>query len=78
MKMAATACEAPVWPPNQMRTIEKTAMIRVDPESTSETVAGTVRELEELGFTATYVFSTGIDEPARVVDLIAEVAARTE
>jgi F420-dependent oxidoreductase-like protein len=55
--------------------IEKTAMIRVDPGSTSEKVASRVDELAVLGFTATYVFSTGIDEPARVVDLLAGAAS---
>ena len=54
--------------------IEKTAMIGVNPESTSESVASTVRGLAELGFTATYVFAVGIDEPSRVVDLIAGAA----
>jgi F420-dependent oxidoreductase-like protein len=54
--------------------IEKTAMIAVNPESTADTVAARVDELAALGFTATYVFSTGIDEPATVVDLIADAA----
>ena len=55
--------------------IEKTAMIRVDPQSTSESVAGVVAGLADMGFTATYVFSAGIDAPERVVDLIAGAAA---
>jgi F420-dependent oxidoreductase-like protein len=55
--------------------IEKTAMIGVKPDSTVESVATTVAGLADLGFTATYVFSVGIDEPARVVDLIAGAAA---
>ncbi len=50
--------------------IEKTAMIAVDPPSTSSSVAATSRELAELGFTATYVFAVGIPEPERVVELI--------
>ncbi|MEZ3161881.1 LLM class F420-dependent oxidoreductase [Microbacterium sp. BWT-B31] len=57
-------------------TIEKTAMIGIDPSSSPDAIAATVRGLEGIGFTATYVFSVGIDEPARVVDLIAEVAGR--
>lgn len=56
--------------------IEKTAMIAVNPESTVEQVASRVDELSDAGFTATYVFSVGIDEPARVVDLISGAAAR--
>lgn len=55
--------------------IEKTAMIGVDPQSTPESVASVVSALAGLGFTATYVFSVGIDEPSRVVDLIAGAAA---
>ncbi|GAA1953599.1 LLM class F420-dependent oxidoreductase [Microbacterium deminutum] len=54
--------------------IEKTAMIGVNPESTSSSIASTVSDLAKLGFTATYVFSVGIDEPSRVVELIADVA----
>ncbi|KRA24941.1 LLM class F420-dependent oxidoreductase [Microbacterium sp. Root61] len=50
--------------------IEKTAMIKVTPESTPSSVASTVRELAAAGFTATYVYSVGIDEPERVVDLV--------
>ena len=55
--------------------IAKTAMIHVDPSSKVEGVAETVRELDGLGFTATYVYSVGIDEPARVVDLVTKVRA---
>jgi F420-dependent oxidoreductase-like protein len=54
--------------------IEKTAMIGISPDSTAESVASLVSSLAELGFTATYVFSVGIDEPSRVVDLIAGAA----
>lgn len=50
--------------------IEKTAMIKVTPESTPSSVASTVRELAAAGFTATYVYSVGIDEPERVIDLV--------
>jgi F420-dependent oxidoreductase-like protein len=55
--------------------IEKTAMIGVNPQSTPESVATVVSGLSSLGFTATYVFSVGIDEPSRVVELIAGAAA---
>ncbi|SDG40521.1 LLM class F420-dependent oxidoreductase [Microbacterium pygmaeum] len=58
--------------------IEKTAMIGVNPESTVDSVAATVREIADTGFTATYVFSVGIDEPERVVDLIAGAAAQAQ
>ncbi len=56
--------------------IEKTAMIVVEPSSTADAVATHVAALAELGFTATYVFSRGLDEPSRAVALIADVAAR--
>jgi F420-dependent oxidoreductase-like protein len=56
--------------------IEKTAMIGVNAESTSSSVSSTVSELAELGFTATYAYSVGIDEPSQVVDLIAGAAER--
>ena len=55
-------------------TIEKTAMIGVGPDDTVDGVAAKVADLAGLGFTATYVFSHGIDEPARVVDLVRGVA----
>jgi F420-dependent oxidoreductase-like protein len=54
--------------------IEKTAMIAVNPDSTPDAVASHVDELGAAGFTATYVFATGIDEPSRAVDLIAGTA----
>jgi F420-dependent oxidoreductase-like protein len=57
--------------------IEKTAMIGVNPESTAVDVAATVSDLAQLGFTATYIFSVGIDEPSRVVELVAGVAEKT-
>jgi F420-dependent oxidoreductase-like protein len=55
--------------------IEKTAMISVNPESNPDAVAAHVDELAAAGFTATYVFAAGIDEPSRAVDLIAGTAA---
>ncbi|KAA9106633.1 LLM class F420-dependent oxidoreductase [Microbacterium rhizomatis] len=58
--------------------IEKTAMIPVSPASSTESVAATVRELADLGFTATYVFAVQMPEPAEVVDLIAGAAALVE
>ena len=57
-------------------TVEKTAMIGVNPESTVDGVADQVRALGEAGFTTTYVFSVGIRQPEKVVDLIAGVAAQ--
>lgn len=56
--------------------IEKTAMIGVNPQSSADSVAPTVSALADLGFAATYVFSVGVDDPSRVVDLIADVAKK--
>jgi alkanesulfonate monooxygenase len=58
--------------------IEKTAMIPVTPASTPESVAATVREIADTGFTATYVFAVQMPDPARVVDLIAGTADLVE
>jgi len=58
--------------------VEKTAMIRIEPSTTSADVAAVARELTELGFTATYVFSTGIREPERVVEVIAGAIGELE
>jgi len=55
---------------------EKTAMIGVNPESTADAIAETVAGLAGIGFTATYVFSVGIDELSQIVDLIADVAKK--
>jgi F420-dependent oxidoreductase-like protein len=56
--------------------IEKTAMIAINPEQTPSTVASTMRELAELGFTATYVFAVGMPEPEQVLEVL--VGARQE
>ena len=50
--------------------IEKTAMVAITPESTPADLAGIAESLAGIGFTATYVFAVGIDEPERVVDVI--------
>ncbi|MFG6444292.1 LLM class F420-dependent oxidoreductase [Microbacterium sp. P06] len=58
--------------------IEKTAMIPVNPTTTPESLAATVREIADTGFTATYVFAVKMPEPERVVDLIAGAAAQLD
>jgi len=50
--------------------IEKTAMVAINPESTAADLAGIAESLAGAGFTATYVFAVGIDEPERVIDVI--------
>jgi F420-dependent oxidoreductase-like protein len=56
--------------------IEKTAMVPMGPDTTSEEIAALAERLAGIGFTATYVFAVGIDEPERVVDVIAGAIAR--
>jgi F420-dependent oxidoreductase-like protein len=51
-------------------TIEKTTMMAIDPTSTKDDVVRTATAAAELGFTATYVYATGITEPARIIDLL--------
>jgi alkanesulfonate monooxygenase SsuD/methylene tetrahydromethanopterin reductase-like flavin-dependent oxidoreductase (luciferase family) len=57
--------------------IEKTTIIPVDRASTPESLARETDSLARIGFTVTYVYSTGIDDPARLVDLIEAAAAIT-
>jgi F420-dependent oxidoreductase-like protein len=52
-------------------TIEKTAISRIDPSSTADDVVRTATEVEKLGYTALYVYASGITEPAAIVDLMA-------
>jgi alkanesulfonate monooxygenase len=51
--------------------IEKTAMMGIDPTSTTDDVVRTGEELRELGYTALYVYAAGIRERAAIVDLLA-------
>jgi alkanesulfonate monooxygenase SsuD/methylene tetrahydromethanopterin reductase-like flavin-dependent oxidoreductase (luciferase family) len=54
--------------------IEKTAMTRIDPSSTAADIVRAGTELAELGYTALYVYATGITEPAAIVDLMGAAA----
>jgi alkanesulfonate monooxygenase len=57
-------------------TIEKTAMISLDPtQSTSDVVAACSR-LAELGFTATYVFAREQPEPSKIIDVLGAAVPR--
>jgi alkanesulfonate monooxygenase len=51
--------------------IEKTSMMRIDPESKADDVVRVAHEVRELGFTALYVFASGITEPNAIIDLLA-------
>ncbi|MET0425209.1 MAG: LLM class F420-dependent oxidoreductase, partial [Actinoplanes sp.] len=51
-------------------TIEKTAITRIDPSSKPGDVVRTGTEMAALGYTALYVYASGITEPAAIVDLI--------
>jgi F420-dependent oxidoreductase-like protein len=50
--------------------IEKTAITRIDPSSTAGDVVRTGTEMAELGYTALYVYASGITEPTAIVDLM--------
>jgi F420-dependent oxidoreductase-like protein len=55
--------------------IEKTAIIPITPESTSQSLAVTARGIAALGFTTTYVFAVDMPDPTQVVDVIAGARA---
>jgi F420-dependent oxidoreductase-like protein len=56
--------------------IEKTTIMSVAPGTTADELTARLEELGSTGFTATYLFFQQASEPARVVDLLAEVAPR--
>ncbi len=53
--------------------VEKTAMTSVRPTTTRDELLREIQGLRALGFSAVYVYSTGIREPARLVDLLGSV-----
>ncbi|GAA2088359.1 LLM class F420-dependent oxidoreductase [Pseudolysinimonas kribbensis] len=57
-------------------TIEKTAMMGIDPSSTPDDVVRTGEELAELGYTTLYVYATGIRAPRSIIDVMGEAAGR--
>jgi alkanesulfonate monooxygenase len=56
--------------------IEKTAAMRIDPSSTVQDIVGESEALRELGFTANYVFASGIVERERIISMLGEAQSR--
>jgi alkanesulfonate monooxygenase SsuD/methylene tetrahydromethanopterin reductase-like flavin-dependent oxidoreductase (luciferase family) len=52
--------------------IEKTTMVRIDPATTRDDIVRSAAEMKDLGFTTAYVYASGITEPAKIIDLMAE------
>jgi F420-dependent oxidoreductase-like protein len=50
--------------------IEKTIMISIDPSTTRDGFLRKAAGLRESGFAATYVYSTEITEPSRIIDIL--------
>ena len=51
--------------------IEKTTMLGIGPATTKDDLVRQAAEMEDLGFTAAYVYASGITEPAAIIDLMA-------
>ena len=56
--------------------IEKTSAIAIDPGSTVEDIVVAGESLREIGFTAVYVFASGITDRPRIIDLLGQAQAR--
>lgn len=56
--------------------IEKTTTFALGPDTTPDDLTAQAQAMAELGFTAAYVYSQQIREPARVVDLLTAVVPR--
>jgi F420-dependent oxidoreductase-like protein len=52
--------------------IEKTTMLRIDPATTKDDLVRQAAEMKDLGFTAAYVYASGITEPTAIIDLMAQ------
>jgi alkanesulfonate monooxygenase len=50
--------------------IEKTTMLSIDPSTTTDDFVKAALAMGDAGFTVAYVFTTGITEPARVIDIL--------
>jgi len=57
-------------------TIEKTAMMQITPSSTADDVIRTGEQLAGLGYTALYVYATGIRTPRSIIDVLGEAVGR--
>jgi alkanesulfonate monooxygenase len=54
--------------------IEKTTTMRIEPGSTADDIVRAGTEMAKLGFTATYVYASGVAEPTAIVDLLGTAA----
>jgi F420-dependent oxidoreductase-like protein len=50
--------------------IEKTTMLSIDPSTTTDDFVKAASAMRDAGFTVAYVFTTGISEPARIIDIL--------
>src|SRR5579862_8116791 len=50
--------------------IEKTTMLSIDPSTTTDDFVKAASTMGDAGFTVAYVFTTGISEPARIIDIL--------
>jgi F420-dependent oxidoreductase-like protein len=57
-------------------TIEKTAISRIDPTSTADDIVRTGADMAKLGYTALYVYASGITEPTAIVDMMGSAVAQ--
>jgi alkanesulfonate monooxygenase len=57
-------------------TIEKTAMMAIDPSSTADDVVRTGEELAALGYTVLYVYAAGIATPRSIIDVMGDAVGR--
>jgi alkanesulfonate monooxygenase len=56
--------------------IEKTTTMRIDPGSTADDIVRAGVETAKLGFTAMYVYASGVTEPTAIVDLMGTAAGQ--
>ena len=57
-------------------TIEKTGIFRIDPSSGADDIERAGREMAELGYTALYVYASGITAPNQIIDTMGEAVRR--
>lgn len=53
--------------------VEKTTLISLRPETTVDEAVAQLEDLRDLGFTVAYVVASGIREPGRITDRVAEI-----
>ena len=58
--------------------IEKTAMMAIDPTSGKDDIVRTASAMQDVGYTALYVYARDITQPAAVIDLLTSAFARDQ